>query len=307
MLDHIGSVDLPANLGSGGFDHAAVHRPSRRLYVAHTINNALDVIDIDADRYSHSIPGLAGVAGVLVSEERNRVFTSNRGEDTVSIFTPDDENGAVKVAVGMGPNGLAFDPQRYLLLAANIGDPDVPGSRSLSIVDAAEHELIATIHVPGRTRWAVFDPQTDRFYVNIADPPQIVVIDPEHLSEVARAYEIPVAGPHGLDLDQADGRMFCACDGGELVTLGAASGEILNRLPLSGVPDAVFFNAELDHLYVAIGNPGVIDVFDTADMQRIESVPTEAGAHTTGFDPEHNKLYAFCPQSHCALVFVDHL
>ena len=46
-----GYIDIPAHRGTGGFDHAAVHRGLRRLYVAHTSNDALDVIDLDAGRY----------------------------------------------------------------------------------------------------------------------------------------------------------------------------------------------------------------------------------------------------------------
>jgi hypothetical protein len=30
--------------------------------------------------------------------------------------------------------------------------------------------MTADVTVPGRTRWAVFDPETELFYVNIADP-----------------------------------------------------------------------------------------------------------------------------------------
>ena len=86
-LQHLGSVDLPTHVGEGGFDHAAVHQRLRRLYVAHTANNAVDVIDCDSDKYLHSISGLSGVAGALVSEDRDMVFTSNRAENTVGIFT----------------------------------------------------------------------------------------------------------------------------------------------------------------------------------------------------------------------------
>src|SRR5512142_2273850 len=100
-----GYVDLPVNEQSGGFDHAAVHRGKHLLFVAHTSNNAIDVIDCEADRYLRSIPNLTGVAGALVSEERNLVFTSNRGEDTVSIVAPNAENDAIKVGVGIHPNG----------------------------------------------------------------------------------------------------------------------------------------------------------------------------------------------------------
>ena len=65
------------------------------------------------------------------------------------------------------------------------------------------------------------------------------------------------------------------------------------------------FNAALKHLYVAIGDPGVIDVFDTQAMRRIETVTTEKGAHTIAFDAERNKVYAFLPQTHRAAVHVD--
>src|SRR5512136_2971887 len=117
-LQFLHFIDLPEHMASGGFDHAAIHRASSRLYVAHTVNNVLDVIDCASDHFLRSIPGLTGVAGALVSDERELVFTSNRGENTVGIFAPDNERELIKVPVGVRPNGLSFDPQRCLLLAA---------------------------------------------------------------------------------------------------------------------------------------------------------------------------------------------
>lgn len=77
-------------------------------------------------------------------------------------------------------------------------------------------------------------------------------------------------------------------------------------LELSGTPDVIFFNPALGRLYVAIGDPGVIDVVDTEAMRRLETVSTEKGAHTLAFDDSRNKVYAFAPQTHRALVFADH-
>lgn len=96
-LEQVGEIDLPPHVTAGGFDHAAVHAARNRLYVAHTANDAVDIIDGTTDRYAGSIPALSGVAGVLVSEERDLVFTSNRGDDT--------------------------DPHRTRLQGANVGDP----------------------------------------------------------------------------------------------------------------------------------------------------------------------------------------
>jgi DNA-binding beta-propeller fold protein YncE len=300
-----GYILLPAHKQTGGFDHAAVHRARAQLYVAHTSNDAIDVIDCSSDRYLRSIPNLTGVAGALVSDERNLVFTSNRGEDTVSIFSPDAEDKAIKVGVGIRPNGLSFDAKRGLLLAANVGNPDIPNLLTVSIVDIERREMIHSIPVPGRTRWTIFDSASNCFYINIADPYQIVVVDSVNPTRVTRSMQIPVKGPHGLDFDPTTNRLFCACDAGKLFALDASSGKILLEADLSGTPDVIFFNAALKHLYVAIGDPGVIDLFDTDSLKRIDTISTEKGAHTIGFDAAQDKVYAFLPQSHRASIYLD--
>ena len=61
----------------------------------------------------------------------------------------------------------------------------------------------------------------------------------------------------------------------------------------------------LSRLYVAIGNPGVIDVIDVAAWKRVETVPTERGAHTIALDDSTHRVYAFLPESHRAAVFED--
>jgi len=301
----LGHIELPENRSKGGFDHADIHAPTDRLYVAHTSNDAIDVIDIARDRYVESIPGLTGVAGALVSEALGLVFTSNRGEDTVSIFAPGAERDAFKVGVGVKPNGLAFDHVRGILIAANVGDPAVPGSHTVSVVDIARRERIAEVKVPGRTRWTIYDAARETFFVNIASPARIIAIDAREPTKIARAYEIPAEGPHGLDFDPATGRLLCACDDGVLLAIDAASGRVLGKVPLSGTPDVIFLNPQSGRLYVAIGDPGVIDVIDIGSMHRQEVVPTEAGAHTLALDRKRSKVYAFLPQSHRAAVFAD--
>jgi DNA-binding beta-propeller fold protein YncE len=301
-LRHVADISLPAHRGGGGFDHAAVHADRQRVYVAHTANDAVDVIDGAGRRYLHSVDGLPAVAGALVAGEL--VFTSNRGEDTVAIFPAAADEPPAKIAVGHRPNGLAYDPGRRLLLAANVGDPARPASCTLSLVDAEARKLVAAVAVPGRTRWTVFDPATDAFYVNIADPAQIVVVEAGQPDRVARTFSVPAAGPHGLDLAPGD-RLLCACDGRALVALDRRSGAVLAATELGGAPDVIFVNARRRHVYVAIGDPGAIEVFDTDTLGRVEQVPTERGAHTLAFDATRDLVYAFLPGSHRAAVYVD--
>lgn len=305
VLRLLGHIELPANRAKGGFDHADIHLPTDRLYVAHTSNDAIDVIDSARDLYIESMPGLVAVAGALVSEARGLVFTSNRGENTVSVFSPHAERDAFKIVVGVKPNGLAFDPARGILIVANLGDPSIPDSHSVSVVDLARRERIAEVKVPGRTRWAIYDAAVEMFFVNIAAPARIIAIDARNPTKILKEYEVPAAGPHGLELDPATGRLLCACDAGLLLAIEATSGDVLADVPLSGAPDVIFLHPQSGHLYVAIGDPGVIDVIDIGTMRREEVVTTEAGAHTLALNRKRNKVYAFLPQSHRAAVFVD--
>jgi hypothetical protein len=136
-------------------------------------------------------------------------------------------------------------------------------------------------------------------------PARIIAIDAGDPTKISQQHEVPAAGPHGLELDPATGRLLCACDAGVLLAIDAASGRVLGDIPLSGVPDVIFLHPRFQRLYVAIGDPGVIDVIDIGAMRREEVVATEAGAHTLALDRKRNKIHAFLPRSHRAAVFVD--
>ena len=299
-LQRLGQIELPAHQKPGGFDHADVHPATGRVFVAHTANDALDIIDGANDRLLRSIPNLKGVAGALVSPEANLVFTSNRGEDTVGIFPFNDEGALAKIPVGASPNGLAYDPQRKLLLVGQGGNP-----ATVAILDVTKHTVLYTVTAPGRTRWTVFDPQQEMFFINVSDPAVIVGIKSSQPGEVSRSYKVPAAGPHGLALDPNTRRLFCACDAKKLVVLSADTGQLQRTLDLTGGPDVLFLNAARCHLYAAVGDPGVIDVFDVDALELIQTVQTEKGAHTIAFDAKRNKVYAFLPQTHRAAVFLD--
>src|SRR5438552_614324 len=250
-------------------------------------------------------PRLKGAAGVLVSDERSLLFTANRGENTISILSAGREQEMLRLFSGIRPNGLAFDPSRGLLLVANVGDPEIGNSSTASMIDVDRKTVIGSVVLPGRPRWAVYDERTSAFYLNIADPPLIVEIDAKTPSKMLERYKMPAKGPHGLDLDPRGRYLFCACDGAKLVAVHLDSGEIRLVGELSGPPDVVFFNPNLGHVYIAVGTPGVIDVFDARRMKLLETVPTEKGAHTLAVAQRENKVYAFLPATHRAATYRD--
>jgi DNA-binding beta-propeller fold protein YncE len=302
-LTRVGFIPLPPGK-QPGFDHADVYRaqPSTaRLYVAHTGADRIEVIDCVSNIYLHSLPQVPGVAGVVIHSEQDFLFSSDRGCARASIYRCSDETLRGRVPVGDHPNGLAYDPVRHHLFVFNIGDP--PGVNcTTSVVAVDEMRVIATIPLPGRPRWAVYDSASEHVYANIQKPAEIVVLSATEL-QIKGAFNVPVAGPHGLVI--AGERLFCAADGEALVALHRDTGAVLGSVALPGEPDVVMHNPALGRLYVAIGSPGVVSVIDDHRLETVQTVSTESGAHTIGWNPSTRTLYVFLPQSGGAAVFVE--
>lgn len=299
-LTPLGTIPVPPGR-EPGFDHADVYRPQSRLYVAHTGADRIDVIDCTTNTFLHSLPDLPGVAGVLIDAEHDVLFSSDRGCARVSIFRCSNETPLGRVQVGQRPNGLAYDPMRRRLFVFNVGDP--PGVNcTVSVVAVDEPRVVATIPLPGRPRWAIYDAASDRVYANVQKPPAIVVLDPGDL-RIVTAFDVPAVGPHGLSI--RDERLFCAADGAKLVVLHRDAGEVLGSAELPGEPDVIMHAPELDRLYVAVGSPGTVSVIDDRTLDVLETVTTGPGAHTIGWDPDRRALYAFRPESMDVAVFAE--
>src|SRR5215468_8127446 len=303
-LKTAGFIPIPPGK-QAGFDHADVYRceapATSRLYVAHTGADRIDVIDCLSNSHLRSLPDVPGVAGILIDSERDLLFSSDRGCARVSIYRCSDEALLGRVEVGHRPNGLAYDPVRHHLFVFNIGNP--PGVNcTVSVVEVDEMRVIATIPLPGRPRWAVYDPASEHVYANIQKPAEIVVLDAPVL-QITSAFKIPFAGPHGLAI--AGERLFCAADGEALVALHRDTGAVIGTVALPGEPDVIMHDPTLARLYVAIGSPGIVSVIDDHRLETLQTVFTESGAHTIGWNPDIRTLYAFLPRSGGAAVFVE--
>jgi DNA-binding beta-propeller fold protein YncE len=305
-LIEVARISLPEHAPEGGFDHAAVDTRASRLYVAHTSNNALDIVDLERRQFLRSIPSLPGVAGVWVDEDRSLLFTSNRGEDTASIFRLPEETELFRARTGSRPNGLAFDPGRGILMVAGVGNPkgsDTPPT--LTFVDATVGTAIGRIRAPGRTRWAIFHEASDSFYVNIADPSSIAVVLAQDPTRVDHLIPIPSKGPHGLEQDPSGDLLYCACDEGVLVTVEVPEGRVERVGALAGPPDVLWLNPEKRHLYCAAEDPGMIHVFELETCRSLETVRTAPGAGTLTVDTARGEVHSFLPGSHEDLVLRD--
>jgi YVTN family beta-propeller protein len=286
-------IPLPPH-PAGDFDHGDVSLESGRVFIANTAAGTVEVVDGERLRHLATIPGCPQASGVLCAQNEALIFAAARGAGKLLVIDPAANAVVRTVAVGSRPNGLAWDSLHKRLLVADVAD------NTARVVDPQAGQVIAAVPLPGRPRWAVYWQAGDRFLVNIREPAVVAAVSAS-TGALVDQFPVPGVGPHGLDLDQEGHRAFVACDGGTVVTLDTSSGSDLAQVPIAGAPDAIWHNHRTARLYVAIGDPGMIDVVNTRTMTVEEQISTEAGAHTTAYDRRRQRLYVFLPSCRVAV------
>ncbi len=290
-------IDLPHHQ-SGGFDHADVHLESGRVYVAHTGLGTVEIIDGERAKHLATLTGCLDASGVVCAQKENLVFAASRGTGKILVVDALTNRVLREAQAGSAPNGLAWDSYHKQLLVADVQD------NKARLVDPYSGELISSLQLTGRPRWCVYSMTRDQFLVNVREPSGVAVLAPENLSQKS-FLPVSVAGPHGINIDDETSLAYVACDAGQVVILDISTGHEKTVVPIGGVPDVVWLNADRHRFYCAVGNPGAIEVIDTHKLVVDERVTTEEGAHTFTFDRIRQRLYVFLPKSCRASIYKE--
>jgi hypothetical protein len=272
-LKTLGVIEIP-NGANSDFDHAAFDPKTRRVFIAHTGRDCIEVIDHDAQKHIATLPGFPGVAGAVVDD--GEVLTTNRGAATVTWFDAGTFKAKAMFKSGPRPNGAAIVKRANMGIAACIGDEREDPTLHLYDLKSGSQRKI---DLPGRPRWCVTDAAAKQLFLCIHEPSMVLVARLPDLGAVTH-WKIPSSGAHGLDIDHSRGRLYVACDDSTLVEISSTSGEVANVWPIGGPPDVTFFNPATGLVHVAIGEPGLVDSIDPRNGHSTRTV-TGAGAHTT--------------------------
>src|ERR1700694_3525426 len=272
-LKTVGTIAIPGAAGSD-FDHAAFDATSRRVFIAHTARDCVEVIDHDAGRHIATLPGFPGVAGAVADD--GQILITNRGGASIARREAGTLETRSTYKTGGRPNGAAIVARTGLGIAACIGvDGETPTLQLYGLKDRKH----VSIDLPGRPRGCVTDAAAERIFLCIREPSMVLVARLPDLGEVTH-WKIPSAGAHGLDIDHSSGRLYVACDDSTLVEMNSSSGEVTNIWPIAGPPDVPFFNPVTGLVHVAVGDPGLVETIDPRNGKGMRT-PTSAGAHTT--------------------------
>ena len=295
-LKTIGTIAIPHAAGSE-FDHAAFDPKSRRVFIAHTARDCVEVIDHDAGRHLATLPGFPGVAGAVA--DQGQILITNRGSASIALVDAGTLETRATFKTGGRPNGAVIVARTGLGIAACIGaEGETP---TLQLYGLNDHRHIS-IDLPGRPRWCVTDASAERIFLCIREPSMVLVARLPDLDDVMH-WKVPSAGAHGLDIDHSRGRLYVACDDSTLVEMSSISGEVTNVWPIGGPPDVTFFNPATGLVHVAIGEPGLVDSIDPRNGLTARTL-TGTGAHTTALVTP-DQLYVISPAHGGILVLSD--
>jgi YVTN family beta-propeller protein len=269
--------------GGGRWDYSFVDSANHRLYVSHGAQT--EVIDTASDKLVGTIAGTTGVHGIAIANDLGRGYTSDGGDNDVTIFDLKTLKVISKVKTGQNPDSIIYEPVSHRVFTFNGRSSDS------TAIDAKTGEVVAaSIPVGGKPEFAQIDGK-GHIYVNIEDKNEIVEVDAKN-ALVAKRYSIaPCDSPSGLAMDPK-GRLYSVCENKLMIVSDPAAGKVLATAPIGGGTDGVAFDD--GYAFSANGADGTITmVGETAPgkFEAVATIPTQRGARTIAADKTAHKLY----------------
>jgi DNA-binding beta-propeller fold protein YncE len=279
---------IPLGAAPGGgedFDYITVDSAARRVYLSH----GAEVKVIDADNFSDvgTISGLKRCHGVLIRPELGKGFITDGEAGSVAVFDLKTLKISTRIKTAADTDSIIYDPASKLIFTFN-GD-----SKNATAIDPVKQTVVKVIDMGGGVEYPVSDGQGTIFDDN-EEKNDVVVLDTHTFKIKARWPIAPAGGPTGMAMDVGHRRLFSAGRTPPiLVMMDAGSGKVIQSLPIGEGVDGDIFEPETGLLYISVED-GRIHIFheDTPDkLTEVQTVKTEFGARTMGFDPKTHYLF----------------
>ena len=103
--------------GVGRWDYGFVDSVNHRLYVSH--GTQTEVIDTATDKLVGTIQGTNGVHGIAIANDLGRGFTSDGGDNGVTMFDLKTLMVISKIKTGQNPDGIIYEPVSHRVFTFN--------------------------------------------------------------------------------------------------------------------------------------------------------------------------------------------
>ena len=266
--------------GATRWDYAYVDSANHRLYVSHQTQT--EVIDTATDKVVGTIPDTKGVHGIAIAADLGKGFTSDGGDNDVTVFDIKTLKVLSKVKTGQNPDSIIYEPVTHRVFTFNGRSSDA------TAIDAKTGDVItASIPLGGKPEFSQVDGK-GHIYANIEDKNEIVEVDAKN-SLVSKRYSIaPCDGPSGLAIDPKKIILYSVCGNKMMVVSNPATGKVLATPAIGSGVDGVAFDD--GYAFSANGNDSNITMVDDK-FEVVATIPSQRGARTVAADQKAHKLY----------------
>jgi YVTN family beta-propeller protein len=281
-------VTLGAAPGGGEyFDYITVDSAARRLYLSH--GTEVQVLDADSGAVVGTITGgFKRNHGVALVPDLGKGFISDGELGAAVMFDLKTLKTTGQVKAEKDADSIFYDPASKRIFVFN------GSSKSSTVIDPASGTVVATIPLGGAPEQAVVDGK-GMIYDNLEDTNEVIAIDTRTLQIKSRWPVAPAGQPVAITMDRQSRRLFISGRNPKmLVMMDADSGKIVGQpFPIGDRVDTNIFDADTG-MVAAATREGTIHIFhedSPAKLSVVETVKTEFGAKTMGFDPKTHNLF----------------
>jgi len=170
-LKLVQTIPLP-NL-KGRIDHMDVDVKGKRLFVSGLENGSVEVVDLQAGKWTRSIPGLQKPQGIAYVPSLNKVFVASGDDGMLRVFRGDTLELLDSIKLGLGANRVTYDARKKLLYVGYGGK----NYGEVGIIDARKDKKLYDIRVAAHPAEILLDKPGKRLFVLVPVANKIQVID----------------------------------------------------------------------------------------------------------------------------------
>ena len=252
------------------------------------------VVDGATGKVLFDIPNTPGVHGAGIATKAGHLFTTNSGDQTVSMLDLKTFAVIKQIKVGPGLDGIMYDEPDDMIILTNHSRP----IGTLTAIDPKSGDIVATVELEDNAPEGAAADGKGHVFVNNESKNTIQVIDTKTWKATASWPLAPCEGPTGIAYDKASNRIFSGCNKTSVV-VDASSGKVVATIANGTRVDALGWDPEKKLVFIPNGGEGNVTVVhqDSADKYTVVgTVATFAGAKTIAVDTHTHNVYLFQPE-----------
>src|ERR1700692_168078 len=278
--------------GDGGTDYVAVEAATGRVFVSRATH--MMVVEGATGKVLGDIPNTPGVPGAGIATKAGHGFTTNGGDQTVTMFDLKTMTVIKQIKVGPGLDGIMYDEADDKVILANPSRP----IGTLTAIDPKSGDIVATVELEDTAPEGAAADGKGHIFVNNEGKNTIQVIDVKTWKATASWPLAPCQGPTGIAYDKASDRIFSGCNNTSVV-VDPNTGKVVATIKNGTRVDALGWDPSKKLIYIPNGGEGNVTVVhqDSPDKYTtVATVDTFAGAKTIAVDTKTHNVYLFQPE-----------